>query len=277
MREDGKYHDSSLCCRPIVSDVFAISFFVHRLRENVPLNCTACPKGYFSAPLPDQPRRCLLNGTVYEVEGVHCGEDVGLGSVWEANLRMPALARWPGRISPGTESMDTFSTLDIVPTILALLGHNMEQLELDGKDMSRSLQGKGNDNDIDRVLFFWRDGFSDGPLPAPYGRVDVAAMKIGRFKLWFYTRSAHLNPDQEVLHEPPLIFDVISDPAEAYPLSPENHADLIRRAKVEVSHHKDTILKALPLTLDRDGRYIPCSNPGFSCRHDKPPTAFEMQ
>ena len=32
------------------------------------------------------------------MEGVHCGDDTGLGSVWEANLRMPTLIRWRGKI-----------------------------------------------------------------------------------------------------------------------------------------------------------------------------------
>jgi len=59
------------------------------LQDNVDIDCTACPSEYESSPTREQPRRCIYPGTEYEVEGVHCGEDSGLGSAWEANVRMP--------------------------------------------------------------------------------------------------------------------------------------------------------------------------------------------
>ena len=51
------------------------------------------------------------------LDGIPCSSDLGLGSTWEANLRMPAFARWPGRIAAGSVSMEMVSTLDIFATV----------------------------------------------------------------------------------------------------------------------------------------------------------------
>lgn len=102
-------------------------------REHVPLNCTACPQSYVPRPTPSRPRRCVLTkpkrqqqGQMsvpllqeeevdeqeeWTLDGIHCGEDVGLGSLWEANLRMPAMVQWPGRIPAKSTSDDLVSTL----------------------------------------------------------------------------------------------------------------------------------------------------------------------
>jgi hypothetical protein len=39
------------------------------------------------------------------------------------------------------------------------------------------------------------NGFRDGPLPNLYGRFDVVAAKVGRYKAWFSTKTAHYNND----------------------------------------------------------------------------------
>lgn len=139
---------------------------VCRLQDNVDQSCTACPHDYVPDPTPDRPRRCTLKGTKLSLDGVHCGADTGLGSVWEANLRMPALMRWPGHILAGTETMKMVSMLDVLPTILSIVGKEIPD-EIDGEDISQILTGTKNashDDNDDRVLFFWRDGFSNGPL-----------------------------------------------------------------------------------------------------------------
>lgn len=254
----------------------SVPLFNARLRDNVALNCTACPHGYTPSSKGDtdttMPRhRCILPGTELMLEGVHCGEDTGLGSVWEANLRMPALARWPGKIAPSSETMALVSTLDVVPTILSVIGAHDEKTKsrLDGMDISSVLfKGDGTTtyDSNKRVLFFWRDGFSRGTLPQPFGRFDVAAVKVGRIKAHFYTKSAHYNDDIEVYHDPPLLFDTISDPAESSPLNPLDYLQLIEHMKTATRMHKASISSPGPLALDRDPKYIPCVNSETGCR-----------
>ncbi len=45
------------------------------------------------------------------------------GDIWEAGHRMPFLARWPGRIQPGSESVETICFTDILATCADLVGN----------------------------------------------------------------------------------------------------------------------------------------------------------
>lgn len=56
------------------------------LRENVDNACTACPHDYKSSPTEKNRRRCYNSQTKLEVNGVPCGEDTGLGGVWEVRV-----------------------------------------------------------------------------------------------------------------------------------------------------------------------------------------------
>ena len=270
----------------------------HLLMQNK--KCTACPHDYKSSPTMDRPHRCIhnaidmtsLGNKIYTLDGVPCGEDVGLGSLWEANIRVPAAIRWKGIIEPGTESMEAISTIDVVPTLLSLLRNNNNEntnnlasnkvqykkqlIQLDGVDASHVFLPSNNQEQQqdeehtslldERPLFFWRDGFADGHLPPPYGRFDVCAVKLGRIKLWFYTKSSHYNDDPMMYHDPPLLFDWLSDPAEAYPLDPNQYKDLIDKVKQLVQQHKANIGTTHPLTFPRDPKNIPCADPNNHCR-----------
>ena len=242
------------------------------LADNVDPRCTACPHDYVPDPTQERPRRCRLTetsaGTEQEsayLDGVHCGQDVGLGSVWEANLRMPAFARFPGKIKPNTTTKAVVSTLDVFPTFLSLLNASPPP-GLDGVDISPVLFGREESYNQSRVLYFWRDGFSEGPLPAPYGRMDVAAVKIGHLKAWFWTKSAHYNDDPEVYHSPPLLFNIENDPAEATPLNPDDYQDFIETVETLVEEHKNSIDWTFRLALTKDRSFRPCADPENHCR-----------
>ena len=182
---------------------------------------------------------------------------------------MPAFARWPGRIKAGKETEAIVSTLDVFPTVVSLLNTSSPP-GLDGVDISSVLFGKEEEYDSNnRILFFWRDGFPGGPLPAPFGRMDVAAVKVGHIKAWFYTKSAHYNDDASVYHDPPLLFNVNVDPGESAPLDPRLHHDLITRISKLVKEHKMSVDWTTPLALARDPTYRPCGDPGNHCRTDE--------
>jgi arylsulfatase A len=238
------------------------------LKHHVDLSCTACPHSYIPDPTPDRPRQCLLPGTDFTLDGVHCGEDTGLGSVWEANMRVPALARFPGKIVPASQSNALVSTLDVIPTILSLIDRPAPD-NLDGIDISHTFLRDMEPNDSnckERLLFYWRDGFQNGPLPAPYGRFDVAAVRYNNLKAWFWTKSAHYNSDLEQFHDPPLLFDVMADPAESIPLDLMEYQDAIQVMVDATKRHKESIEKMGPLALATNPKYIPCVDPKNECR-----------
>ncbi|KAG7346236.1 cerebroside-sulfatase [Nitzschia inconspicua] len=240
------------------------------LKHHIDESCTACPHDYVPDPKLNRPRRCVLQGTNYELDGVHCGEDTGLGGVWEANMRMPALARFPGKISFNSQSNDLVSTLDVIPTILSMIDQPSPD-NLDGIDISDVLFGRER-NDVkkeERTLYYWRDGFQGGPLPPPYGRIDVAAVRYGNLKAWFWTKSAHYNRDIEQFHDPPLLFDVMADPAESTPLDPSEYQETIQIILDATRRHKESINWMEPLALATDPKFIPCVDQATGCRTDE--------
>ena len=52
--------------------------------------------------------------------------------VWEGGHRVPMIAKWPGKIKPGTTSDQLISQIDMLATFTELTGQDVEQLE--GKD-----------------------------------------------------------------------------------------------------------------------------------------------
>src|SRR3972149_4687083 len=59
--------------------------------------------------------RDVAHGSVGPLQG--CGY-----STDEGGMRMPFLARWPGRIPPGRESDELATAMDLLPTIAKLAG-----------------------------------------------------------------------------------------------------------------------------------------------------------
>ena len=45
------------------------------------------------------------------------------GTVYEGGFRVPCIARWPGKIKPGTVENGIFSGLDWLPTLVAAAGN----------------------------------------------------------------------------------------------------------------------------------------------------------
>src|SRR5205807_10568699 len=79
----------------------------------------------------------------------------GKGSTWEGGMREPFIAWWPGRVPAGRRVPDMVSTLDLLPTFLALAGGKPPSGRvLDGWDVSPVLFGTGpSPRD---VMFYYR-------------------------------------------------------------------------------------------------------------------------
>ncbi|MFG0295577.1 MAG: sulfatase-like hydrolase/transferase, partial [Maioricimonas sp. JB045] len=82
--------------------------------------------------------------------------------VYEGGHRVPAIAWWPGRITPGTCD-ETVMTFDLFPTILALAG--LEQGETDGIDLSALLL---EGTPLPQRTLFWRIGESHAIRRGPW-------------------------------------------------------------------------------------------------------------
>jgi arylsulfatase A-like enzyme len=119
------------------------------------------------------------------------------GSLREAGVRVPLLARWPGRMPAHTRYAGVVSTLDLFATAASAAGIAYETI--DGVDLLPHARG-----DIDSAphdTLYWRLG-------------DLHAMREGRWKLAWSSNA------------PPTLHDLIDDPAESTDLAP-NHPERV--------------------------------------------------
>jgi arylsulfatase A-like enzyme len=79
----------------------------------------------------------------------------GKGSVHEGGVRVPFCMRWPGKFPVGRKLDGMVSTLDVVPTVLAMMGVAAPG-PLDGKDLLPYAGGTTQQPTHDRL--FWRYG-----------------------------------------------------------------------------------------------------------------------
>ncbi|PYV20095.1 MAG: hypothetical protein DMG07_00155 [Acidobacteria bacterium] len=116
-----------------------------------------------------------------------------IGTVFEGGVRVPAAARWPGRIPAGVLSRQLGSSLDVFPTLSRLAGADVAGLPLDGVDLGAALFEK---REIPRDLFWLMD---DGS----------GALRRGAYK---YVRGGKGED---------LLFHLASDPGEKVNLASE--------------------------------------------------------
>lgn len=58
------------------------------------------------------------------------------GATWEGGIRVPLIARWPGRIPPGHVCRETSSVIDLFPTLSNLAGAKLpSDVTIDGRDI----------------------------------------------------------------------------------------------------------------------------------------------
>lgn len=58
----------------------------------------------------------------------------GKGTVFEGGVRVPCVARWPGKIPAGSVQTEPLMTIDVFPTLAKLIGAELPKLPIDGKE-----------------------------------------------------------------------------------------------------------------------------------------------
>ncbi|MBI1830135.1 MAG: sulfatase [Planctomycetes bacterium] len=91
----------------------------------------------------------------------------GKGTTWEGGVRVPFIARWPGRIPADKTQPVPAMTIDLLPTFSKLTGAKLPQGKLDGKDITPLLMGEaGAKSPHDAYFFYWNNelhGVRSGP------------------------------------------------------------------------------------------------------------------
>jgi len=109
--------------------------------------------------------------------GDHAGTTGGLregkGTTFEGGVRVPFIARFPGRIPAGTVCREPVMTIDILPTVARLIGAELPERRIDGLDVWPLFTGEPGARSPHAALFFY------------YNRNDLEAVRSGRWKLHF--------------------------------------------------------------------------------------------
>jgi arylsulfatase A-like enzyme len=135
------------------------------------------------------------------------------GTVFEGGFRVPCLARWPGKIKPGSVENGIFSGLDWLPTLAAAAGNPniAEQLlkgvQLGGRTYKNHLDGY---NQMDLLT-------GKGPSARHeifyFGEAQLGAIRVDDFKFQFFQQPFGW-PGEKVTTGMPSIANLRQDPFE---------------------------------------------------------------
>ncbi|MCP4169759.1 MAG: sulfatase-like hydrolase/transferase [Fuerstiella sp.] len=158
-------------------------------------------------------------------------------TLYDTGVRVPMAIRWPGYIRPGTTIDTMVSTVDVLPTLLDIIGATIptDSLPMDGISMRDVWTGK---SDLFRKeLFFSYTGVivgKSGRMETPY---PVRAIRTDRFKYIRYLnhRIGHPKYKGQVFPKEEF-FDLSRDPNEQINLADSDaHVD----ARRLLSHRLD--------------------------------------
>ncbi len=109
--------------------------------------------------------------------GNHAGKATplreGKGTMFEGGYREPTLMWWKGKIPAGTSCDKLCSTIDILPTVAALIGADLPDHKIDGKDIRPLIFGEsGAQSPHESFYCYYKGG-------------QLQAVRNERFKLMF--------------------------------------------------------------------------------------------
>ena len=135
-------------------------------------------------------------------------------SVYEGGTRVPFIARWPGRIRPGTTSAETISLIDLCATFAALTGTKLpDNAAEDSRDVLPAILGRKTGRPLHEAMVF---DSGMGHFAIRQGRWKAIAGTLDDLK----AIAANEKPGQ--------LYDLVADPGEQHDLWPQ-HLDRARR------------------------------------------------
>jgi arylsulfatase A-like enzyme len=169
------------------------------------------------------------------------------GTSFEGGVRVPFVARWPGRIPAGKTVTAPAMTIDLLPTVAKLTGAELPKRRIDGLDIGPLLAVKRNaQSPHDALYFYWgqslhavRAGKWKLHLPHPYQHLDRAGAdgKAGRY----VSRQIELS-----------LFDLEADPGETTNVAEQN-PEVVKRLMVYVERAREDLGDAL---VQRQGKNV---------------------
>jgi arylsulfatase A-like enzyme len=139
----------------------------------------------------------------------------------EGAMRMPMIARWPGRIPAGKECRELCSMLDILPTLAALTNSPLPKQTIDGHDIRPLLFGTaGARSPADERGFFY------------YHMHQLQAVRSGPWKLYLPLEKKRADLVNKRAATPLRLFNVRDDIGETQEVSTGNPEVVARLMKL---------------------------------------------
>jgi arylsulfatase len=138
------------------------------------------------------------------------------GMTWEGGVRVPLLARMPGRIPAGRVSNGVASTMDVLPTVAQLAGARLPEKPLDGINIWGLLEGRQAAIEREALLYF-----DDWNLQC--ARLGPWKLHVARYNNVTYS-PAPQGGRRNLPLEPPELYHLDRDPDESYDVAAENPA-----------------------------------------------------
>lgn len=95
----------------------------------------------------------------------------GKGTVWEGGVRVPFIARYPGKIPANSTQTEPAMTIDLLPTIAKLIGAELPARPIDGKDIWPLLRVEPGAKSPQSAYYFY------------YYTNELQAVRKGQWKL----------------------------------------------------------------------------------------------
>jgi arylsulfatase A-like enzyme len=150
----------------------------------------------------------------------------GKGTCWEGGVRVPFIARWPGRIPAGTQCDEPAMTIDLFPTIARLIDAALPHHPIDGLDIWPLLSAQPAAQSPHDAFFFY------------YHQGNLEALRSGPWKLQLPHEYRTLGGQPGGRDGVPVpyqnvrtglaLYDLTSDPGELHDVS-QGHPEIVRR------------------------------------------------
>ena len=151
-------------------------------------------------------------------QGFYLGEHGWYDKRWmfEESLRMPFVARWPGKIKAGSRPTELIQNIDYAPTFLEVAGEKVPA-EIQGKSLVPLMTG--NKANWRKSIYYAYYEFGEHRVPPHFG------VRTDRHKLIYFPRTDEWN-----------LFDLKSDPQELKSVHDDPQYSLVRESLASEFH-----------------------------------------
>ena len=149
------------------------------------------------------------------------------GTTWEGGIRVPTVMWGPGHIPAGTETGEIASTMDLLPTFIAMAGAEPPaDRTLDGRDISSLMLGEPGATSPHEAFYYYRETHLDAVRSGPW---KLVFPRPGRDESeWLLSRGgAFLGELLEPVTELEL-YNLVTDIGEQHNVAPQ-HPEVVER------------------------------------------------